>query len=117
MQAWYLQVRHFPRLNWSRLNAPDSDWFVTSDRAVTWIVDGYADAPPAALRHASAIVVAPLTRKVVLVGEHGAHLLNVTPRQVNQFVVASASRWVAGPSREVVDQAMKDRGIAHRRST
>ncbi|HEY2711608.1 MAG TPA: DUF4238 domain-containing protein [Chthoniobacterales bacterium] len=117
MQAWYLQVRHFPRLSWSRLNAPGSDWFVTSDRAVTWIVDGYADAPPAALRHLSAVVMAPLTRKVALVGRHGAQPVNVTPRQVNQFVAASASRWVAGPSREVVDQAMKDRAVAHTHST
>ncbi len=116
MQAWYLQVRHFPRLNWSRLNAPDLDWFVTSDRAVTWIVDGYADAPPAALRHPSAVVMAPLTRKVALVGRHGMQSLNVTPRQVNQFVAASASKWLAGPNREAVDQAMQDRASAHRRA-
>jgi hypothetical protein len=112
MQAWYLQVRHFPRLDWSRLYAPDPSWFVTSDRAVTWIVDGYVNAPPAALRDPAAIVIAPLTRKVALVGRHGAHPLNVTPRQVNQFVAASASNWLAGPSREVVDQAKTDRAIA-----
>jgi hypothetical protein len=110
VQAWYFQVRHFPRLKWSRLNAPDPDWFVTSDRGVTWIVDGYIDTPPAALRDPSAVVVAPLTRKVALVGRHGEHPLNVTPRQVNQFVAASASKWVAGPSWQTVHQAIQDRG-------
>jgi hypothetical protein len=113
MQAWYLQVRHFPRLKWSRLNAPDQGWFITSDRAVTWIVDGYADAPPAALRHPSAVVVAPLTRKITLIGRHAEQPLGVTARQVNQFIAASASTWVAGPSREVVEQAMGDRAIAY----
>lgn len=114
MQAWYFQVRHFPRLNWSRLNAPSSDWFITSDRAVTWIVDGFADAPPAALRHPSAVIVAPLTRGLALVGRHGMQPLNVTPRQINQFVAASASSWIAGPTRGAIDQAMQDRAIAHR---
>lgn len=113
MQSWYLQVRHFPRFNWSRLNTPEEEWFVTSDRAVTWIVDGYADAPPAALRHPSAVIIAPLTRKVALIGRHGQQPLNVIPRQVNQIVAASASDWVAGPSREVVHQAMQDRATAH----
>lgn len=51
MQAWYFQVRHFPRLTWKRLDTPADDSFVTSDRAVAWLVDGYADTPPAALRH------------------------------------------------------------------
>ena len=114
MQAWYFQVRHFPRLSWARLNAPDPDWFITSDRGVSWIADGYADTPPAALRHRSAVVVAPLTRKVALVGRHGTERFEVTPRQVNQFVAASASKWIAGPSRSVIDQAIQDRVVAHR---
>ena len=114
MQAWYFQVRHFPRLSWARLQAPDPDWFITSDRGVSWISDGYAEIPPAALRHPSAVVVAPLTRKVALVGRHGDKRFDVTPRQVNQFIAASASRWIAGPTPNVVDQAIQDRATAHR---
>jgi len=63
MQAWYFQVRHFQRLCWVGLYAPDDEWFITSDRGVAWLADGYADTPPAALRHPTAQVVAPLTRK------------------------------------------------------
>lgn len=51
MQAWYFQVRHFPRLLWVRLNTPGNEWFITSDRVVTWLADGFAGTPPAALRH------------------------------------------------------------------
>ena len=109
MQAWYFQVRHFPRLSWVRLNAPDPDWFVTSDRGVSWIADGYTDTPPAGLRHPSAVVVAPLTRKVALIGRHGTGPLQVTPRQVNQFVAISASSWIAGPTQNVIEQAIQDR--------
>jgi hypothetical protein len=114
MQAWYFQVRHFPRLNWVRLNAPDPDYFIISDRGVTWIVDGYAQVPPAALRDPSAIVVAPLTRKVALVGRHGTQPLNVTAKEINRVIAATATGWVAGPTRAVVDEAMQDRVIAYR---
>ena len=63
IQAWYFQVRHFPRLSWVRLQPPDYEFFITSDRSVAWLADGYADTPPAALRHPTAQVVAPLTRE------------------------------------------------------
>jgi len=116
MQAWYFQVRHFPRFHWSCLTAPDQDSFVTSDRAVTWIVDGFVDTPPAALRDPSAVIIAPLTRRFALIGKHGKEPLNVTARQINQIVAASASNWVAGASRETVEQAMEDRAIAHMRN-
>jgi hypothetical protein len=109
MQAWYFQVRHFPRLSWVRLDAPDDEWFIINDRGVAWLADGYADTPPAALRHPKAIVVAPLTRKVVLVGRNETHKLNVTPRDVNRFTSCAASGWVAGPTRSTVEQAIRDR--------
>jgi hypothetical protein len=109
MQAWYFQVRHFPRLSWSRLDTPDDEWFVTSDRAVAWLVDGFADTPPAALRHPAAQIVAPLTRKTALVGRHGTSSLQVTPREVNRFVAFAASDWIVGPTRDVVHVAMQDR--------
>lgn len=115
MQAWYFQVRHFPRLTWVRLNAPEGEWFITSDRGVSWIVDGFADGPPAALRHDTAQVIAPLTRKVALVGMHGSKKLGVTPREVNRFIAASVSRWVAGPTKGVVEIAIRDRSECLRR--
>ena len=109
MQAWYFQARHFPRLSWVRLNTPDDEWFITSDRAVAWLADGFADTPPAALRHPTAEVVAPLTRKTALVGRHVTKRLQVTPREVNRFIAAAASSWVAGPTKSVVEQAIQDR--------
>jgi hypothetical protein len=109
MQAWYFQVRHFARLSWVRLNAPEGGSFVTSDRGVSWIVDGFADTPPAALRHPTAQVVVPLTRTVALIGMHGRKKLGVTPREINRFISASVSDWIAGPSRAVVEMAMRDR--------
>ena len=109
LQAWYFQVRHFPRLSWARLTAPDDGAFITSDRGVSWLVDGYADSPPAALRNPKAQLVAPLTKTVALVGRHGIDPLNVTPREVNRFIAFAASEWVVGPSFEVVRQALDDR--------
>ena len=69
----------------------------------------FADTRPAALRHPSVQLVAPLTRKTALVGRHETTRLDVTPRQVNQFIACTASDWVAGPTRKVVDQAIQDR--------
>jgi hypothetical protein len=111
MQAWYFQVRHFPRLSWVRLDAPCGEGFVTSDRGVTWIVDGFADAPPSALRLPSAQVIAPLSRGVVLVGRHASQAgkLLVTPRDINRFISCSTSGWIAGQSRGIVESALHDR--------
>ena len=114
MQAWYFQVRHFPRLSWIRLNAPEDEWFITSDRGVAWLADGYADTPPAVLRHPTAQVVAPLTRKVVLVGRNKTHPLGVTPREVNRFVACAASDWIVGPTNNVIEQAIRDRAAVLR---
>jgi hypothetical protein len=109
MQAWYLQVRHFPRLEWLKLTPPAGEYFVIGDRGVSWLVDGYADTPPAALRDPTAQVVAPLTANLALVGRHGNRPLNVTPRDVNRFVAFASNGWIAGPTREVVEQAFEDR--------
>lgn len=111
VQAWYFQVRHFPRLSWVRLDAPEGEWFITSNRGVAWLVDGYADTPPAALRHSTAQVVAPLTRKIALVGRHGTRRLQITPREVNRFVAFAASDWIVGPTRAVVQQALIDHSM------
>ncbi len=109
IQAWYFQVRHFPRLSWVRLQPPDREYFITSDRSVAWLADGYADTPPAALRHPTTQVVAPLNKTVALVGRHGAGTLGVTPSEVNRFIAFAASGWIAGPTSDVVRQALSDR--------
>ena len=109
MQAWYFQVRHFPRFSWVRVDAPKGDAFVTSDRSVAWIVDGLADTPPAALRHPTAEIVAPLTSSVALIGRHTTELMNVPAREVNRVIASAASQWIAGPSEESVRQSIADR--------
>jgi Protein of unknown function (DUF4238) len=114
IQAWYFQVRHFPRLSWVQLRPPNGEFFITSDRGVAWLVDGVADTPPAALRHSTAQVVAPLTRAVALVGRHGAGTLNVTPREVNRLIACLASDWVAGPTSDLVHRALADRDEVYR---
>jgi len=90
LQAWYFQVRHFPRLSWVRLDAPPGESFVTSDRAVTWAASGVADSPPAALKDLTAQLVAPLTCRTALVGRNDTAPLQVTPREINRFVACTA---------------------------
>jgi hypothetical protein len=114
VQAWYFQVRHFPRLAWARLQSPSGEFFITSDRGVAWLVDGIADTPPAALRHPTAQVVAPLTRGLALVGRHGTGELNVTPREVNRLIACLASDWIAGPTSDLIHQALADRDEVYR---
>jgi hypothetical protein len=109
LQAWYFQVRHFPRLSWTRLDAPTDEWFITSDRGVAWLADGYADTPPSALRHPTVQVVAPLTRRLALVGRNETSKLEVTPRQINRFMAFATSNWVAGPTKDAVETALADR--------
>lgn len=109
MQAWYFQQRHFPRLSWLQLRPPNDEDFVISDRGVTWLVDGYADTPPAALRNPAAEVIAPLTKKLVLVGRGTTSPIPLTPREVNLRTAFAASDWIAGPTQFVVQQALKDR--------
>lgn len=109
LQAWYFQQRHFPRLTWLQLRPPNDEDFVIGDRGVSWLVDGYADMPPAALRDPAAEVIAPLTRKIALVGRHAGSTFALSPREVNQRIAFAASNWVAGPTKEVVEQALRDR--------
>jgi Protein of unknown function (DUF4238) len=111
-QAWYFQVRHFPRLSWTRLQPPEGESFITSDRGVTWLVDGYhGQTIPAALRDPGAVVLAPLAKNVALVGRHGAEPVDATSHGINALIAISASTWIAGPTREVVQRALFDRAL------
>jgi hypothetical protein len=110
LQAWYLQVRHFPRLSWVVLDAPEGWQFITSDRPVAWGFDGLSDAPPFLLRHPSVMVLAPLNRSLALVAHHGAlDGTSVTTTFVNGVIAYLARKWIAGSAREVIETALEDR--------
>ena len=109
IQAYYFQVRFFPRFHWFALHAPDGEFFVIADRAVGWAADGYIDAPPSCLRHPSAFVLAPLSRSLVIVGRHTTDSWNVTPSQVNALIALWAQEWIAGPTQFTVEAALDAR--------
>jgi len=111
MQAWYFQVRHFPSLHWRILAPPSGMSFITSDRGVSWSADGEFHAPPSALRHPSAEVIAPLTAKLALLGRATASSVPVSAEMVNDRIARSAVEWVAGSSELVVSEALRTRGL------
>ena len=43
----------------------------------------------------AAQIVAPLTKKIALIGRRAASRLNVTVREINRFVAFAASEWIA----------------------
>jgi hypothetical protein len=65
--------------------------------------------PPSALRDPAAEVIAPLTKKLVLIGRDTNSPIPPTPREVNLRTAFAASDWIAGPTELVVQQAIKDR--------
>lgn len=109
MQAWYFQVRHFPRLHWRLIAPPKGMSFITSDRGVSWNADGEFYPPPSALRHPSAEVLAPLTANLALLGRVTPQAAPVSAEEVNARIAQSAVDWVAGPSEKVVAEALQAR--------
>jgi hypothetical protein len=109
IQAYYFQVRFFPRFKWFALHAPPEAFFIIADRPVGWIADGYIDAPPSSLRHPSAYVLAPVCRNLCLVGRHSTEPWLVTPAQVNTVIATWAQEWIAGPAEATVRTALEDR--------
>lgn len=120
MQAYYFQVRWFPRLRWFTLRPPDGQYFVIGDRPVGWGVPDCLDAPPCCLRDQSAFLIAPLSRNLALVGRNDPTPWQVTPRDVNSLLAAWAHDWIAGPTEGVVIDALHDnrgpfqRSVTHR---
>lgn len=115
MQAYYFQVRWFPRLRWYTLRPPDGQYFVIGDRPVGWGVPDCLDAPPACLRDPSAFLIAPLSRNLALVGRNEPTPWQVTPREVNGLLAAWAHEWIAGPMESAVIEALHDsRGLLKR---
>lgn len=111
MQAWYFQARHFPRLHWRIIAPPDGLEFITSDRGVTWSAAGNYQAPPSALRHESAEVLAPLTARLALIGRISEPSGPISAEEFNARVAMSAGEWIAGASEVSVTEAL------HARST
>jgi hypothetical protein len=112
IQAYYFQVRFFPRFKWFTLRAPEGEFFVIGDRAVGWTADGYTDAPPSCLRDPSAYVLAPISRNLVLVGRHTMGKWLVTPAQINAVIACWAHDWIAGPNQVTVESALEARRLS-----
>ena len=112
IQAYYFQVRFFPRFKWFTLHAPDGEFFVIADRAVGWAADGYIDAPPSCLRHPSAYVLAPISRSLLLVGKYTKEKWQVTTRRINALIACWAHDWIAGPTQATVESALEARRLA-----
>ena len=111
VQAYYFQVRWFPRMQWFILDAPPGKFFIVGDRPVIWGFDGLYDEPPSCLRHPLAQIVAPLSRSVALFAcdKSGGTPTAIMPEQINQFVALAAHEWIAGPSEATVREAMSNR--------
>jgi len=108
LQAWYFQVRVFPRLRWIILDAPSGGHFIVGDRPVVWGFDGKVDAQPRALRHPDVQLFATLTRSVALFASHPAASAPraISYRDVNRIVATAAQNWIAGPTRAVVAEVL-----------
>jgi hypothetical protein len=109
IQAYYFQVRWFPRLRWFTLRPPEGLFFIIGDRPVGWGVPDCLDAPPSCLRDPAAFLVAPLGRGLALVGRNHPEPWSVTPSQVNAMLAAWSHEWIAGPSAATVADAMRGR--------
>jgi hypothetical protein len=111
MQAWYFQSKWLPRLHWVILDAPAGGYFVTTDRPVVWTAEGLkANAEPYWLDHEAVQLFVPLSSRTALMGGV-ATVPKGTPvryRCVNAALAAHASSWIAGPTREIVEQAAAD---------
>jgi Protein of unknown function (DUF4238) len=109
MQAWYFQVRHFPRLHWRLIAPPEGLTFITSDRGISWSANGEYHVSPSALRHRSAEVIAPLTATRALIGRATAASDPVSAEEVNARIALSAVSWVAGSTELAVVDALRVR--------
>jgi len=111
IQAWYFQVRFFPRLSWKILDAPDGSCFLTCDRPAVWGVDGQWEVPPSALRDRRAELIIPVARTRALFGFNPKHdrLGPIRSDAVNQVIGNAAHAWIAGPSKDVVNRALHER--------
>jgi hypothetical protein len=104
LQAWYFQVRFFPRLRWLVMESPEDKSFIIGDRPVVWGFRNAVAVAPSMLRHPNVQLIAPLSRSLALFAHHaeGSPPDHVSPEQINLIVAAAASRWVAGSDEESI---------------
>lgn len=109
LQAWYLQVRFFPRLKWHVLRPPRGESFVIADRPVVWGFANDVTVPPSLLRHPAVQLFAPLTRSLALFAHHvDAHAPDrILASDVNRAMTTAATSWIAGASEAVVRGALR----------
>jgi hypothetical protein len=114
MQAWYFQVRHFPRMKWIVLDAPEGTSFVLGDRPVAWGFQDDPTTPPNMLRHPDVQVFAPLSRTVALVAHNADYnppvgvtrRSNIPPEMVNAVMTAAAGVWIVGSDESTVKDSL-----------
>jgi hypothetical protein len=111
LQAWYFQVRIFPRLKWVRVRTPADSYFIVCDRPVVWGFAGLTDVAPAELRNPNVQLIAPLARSLALFAHHqySAPLEIIMPSDINRAVASAAHEWIAGPTEAVVREAFSER--------
>jgi hypothetical protein len=117
VQAWYFEVRMFPRLQWEILDAPRGKFFVIADRPVVWGFDGFSDVPPSALRDPLCQMAVPLTRSLALFAFHASAPRQeaIAPEDINRISASGARKWIAGPTESVVQESLailRDRPFA-----
>lgn len=108
LQAWYFQVRFFPRLKWLSLRAPQDHYFIIGDRPVGWGFSNLVDAAPYWLRHPEVQLVAPLSRSLALFAYHASndHSEIIKTTDINRIIASAAHEWIAGPTEAVVREAL-----------
>ena len=111
LQAWYFQVRFFPRLKWLSVRAPKGHHFIIGDRPIVWGFSNLVDAAPYWLRHRNVQLVAPLSRSLALFAYHASddHPDTITTSEINRIVASAAHEWIAGPTEAAVRDAILTR--------
>lgn len=107
-QAVYFMDRHFPRLRWFLMRAPEDKPLILGDRPVIWEIDGDFDLPPNACNHPRVRLFAPLTPHVALSATHreGMRPVFIRPEEMNAMAAFAAHEWVVGSTISSVEKAL-----------
>ena len=108
IQAYYFRARLFPRLQWIVLDPPPGQYFVIGDRPLVWGFKHSLSVEPRYLRHPNVQVFAPLTKSLGLFAFNpsGYPPEKISYLDFNRAIADAARSWVAGPTRQVVAEAM-----------
>lgn len=108
LQAWYFQVRFFPRLKWLSVRAPKGCYFIIGDRPVVWGFSDRVDEAPYRLRHPEVQLAAPLSKSLALFAYHASNNQPdiIKTGDINRIIASGAHDWIAGPMESVVREAL-----------